>query len=52
MLSLIKKKVANLSMADIEEIAKAKMPDLNATNLQSAVKSILGTAKSMGITVQ
>ena len=47
-----KKKVASLTMADIEEIATMKMPDLNATSLPSAVKSILGTAKSMGISVQ
>ncbi len=35
-----------------EEIAKRKMPDLNTTNLESAVKTIEGTAKSMGLTIE
>ena len=39
-------------MAQIEEIAKVKLPDLNAMNLESAVKSIAGTARSMGIEVK
>ncbi len=45
-------KVGSLSMAQIEEIAKLKMPDLNATSLESAVKSISGTARSMGIEIK
>ena len=45
-------KVGSLSMAQVEEIAKVKLPDLNATTLESAVKSIAGTARSMGIDVK
>ena len=45
-------KVGSLTMAQVEEIAKLKLPDLNAATLESAVKSIAGTARSMGITVE
>ena len=45
-------KVGSVSMAQVEEIATLKMPDLNAASLEGAVKSILGTARSMGITVE
>ena len=45
-------KVGKLSNAQAEEIAKAKMPDLNATTLESAIKIVKGTAKSMGLEVQ
>ncbi len=44
-------KVGTLSMNQVEEIAKTKMPDLNADSLASAVNTILGTARSMGIEV-
>ena len=44
-------KVGRVSMAQVEEIAKTKMPDLNADSLPSAVNIILGTARSMGIEV-
>ena len=44
-------KVGSLSMAQIEEIAKLKLPDLNAASIESAVKSIAGTARSMGIDI-
>jgi large subunit ribosomal protein L11 len=47
-----KNKVAKITKAQIEEIAKIKMPDLNATTLESAVSMIAGTARSMGITVE
>ncbi len=47
-----KEKVAKLSLAKIEEIAKRKMSDLNANDLESAVKIVKGTAKSMGIEVE
>ena len=40
-----------VSMGQVEEIAKTKMPDLNADSLESAVQIILGTARSMGIEV-
>ena len=44
-------KVGEVSMNQVEEIAKTKMPDLNADSLASAVNTILGTARSMGIEV-
>jgi large subunit ribosomal protein L11 len=45
-------KVAKVSKAQVEEIAKLKMPDLNARDLQAAVATIAGTARSMGIEVE
>ena len=47
-----KKKVATITRAQAEEIAKIKMPDLNAANLESATEMIKGTARSMGIVVE
>ena len=47
-----KEKVAKITKAQIQEIAKVKMPDLNAASLESAVSMIAGTARSMGITVE
>jgi len=44
-------KVASVTRAQVEEIAKMKMPDLNAASLEAAVKMIAGTARSMGIEV-
>ena len=46
-----REKVGMVSMGLVEEIAKTKMPDLNADSLESAVQIILGTARSMGIEV-
>ena len=46
-----KTKVASITQAQLEEIAKTKMNDLNATSLEAAVEMIKGTAKSMGVTV-
>lgn len=46
-----KNKVATISRAKVTEIAKEKMPDLNATTLEAAESMIIGTAKNMGITV-
>ncbi|MBN1594179.1 MAG: 50S ribosomal protein L11 [Candidatus Coatesbacteria bacterium] len=46
-----KKKVAKLTRAQLEELAKQKMPDLNAVDVDGAVKILAGTAKSMGIEV-
>jgi len=40
-----------VTMIQVEDIAKTKMPDLNAESLDSAVKIILGTARSMGVEV-
>ena len=45
------KKVATLQRAQLEEIAKVKEPDLTAGSLEAAVRSIAGTARSMGIEV-
>lgn len=45
-------KVGSLTMAQVEEIAKVKLPDLNAASVEAAVKSIAGTARSMGIDVK
>ncbi len=47
-----KNKVATLTKAQVEEIAKIKMPDLNANTLESAISMIAGTARSMGIKVE
>ena len=46
-----KEKVGTISKAKIEEIAKLKMVDLNTSNLAAAMRTIEGTAKSMGLTV-
>ena len=45
-------KVATIKRAQVEEIAKKKMPDLNAASLESAMSMVAGTARSMGITVE
>ena len=45
-------KVGSLTMSQIEEIAKLKMPDLNAASLEAAKSMIRGTARSMGVTVE
>jgi len=47
-----KVKVAKVTKAQVIEIAKLKMPDLNTTKIESAVKMIEGTARNMGITVE
>lgn len=47
-----KTKVATLSLEQVQDIAKLKMPDLNAANLESATEMIKGTARSMGIVVK
>ena len=47
-----KTKVGKLTKAQVEEIAKIKLPDLNCTSLESAMSMIKGTARSMGITVE
>jgi large subunit ribosomal protein L11 len=45
-------KVGTVTRAQLEEIAKTKMPDLNAADLDAAVKSIAGSARSMGLIVE
>ncbi|MHB0867191.1 MAG: 50S ribosomal protein L11 [Thermoleophilia bacterium] len=47
-----KVKVAKVSSAKVREIAELKMPDLNANDVEAAMKIIAGTARSMGIEVQ
>jgi large subunit ribosomal protein L11 len=44
-------KVATLTMNQVEEIAKTKMPDLNTESLEAAIQIILGTARSMGVEI-
>jgi len=47
-----KDKVGKVTMAQIQEIAKLKMPDLNCTELESAVNQVIGTSKSMGLEIK
>ena len=47
-----KSKVGKLSKSQVQEIAEIKMPDLNAGDLDSAMKMVEGTARSMGITIE
>jgi large subunit ribosomal protein L11 len=44
-------KVGKVTWAQVEEIAKDKMPDLNCFTLESAMSMVAGTARSMGLTV-
>jgi large subunit ribosomal protein L11 len=46
-----KNKVGTVTKKQVEEIAKTKMPDLNAASLDAAIKTVEGTARSMGIEV-
>ena len=46
-----KDKVGKVTLRQVEDIAKQKMPDLNAASIDAAVKSVRGTARSMGIEV-
>ena len=48
----IKNKVAKISKAQIKEIAELKMPDLNASSVESAMSMIEGTCRSMGVVVE
>ena len=47
-----KDKVGKLTMAQVEKIAKIKLPDLNAGSLEAAISMIKGTARSMGVEVE
>ena len=47
-----KEKVASPTAAQVEEIAKTKMPDLNAASLEAAWSMVRGTCRSMGVTVE
>jgi len=46
-----KKKVAKVSRDKVREIAESKMPDLNAANVEAAMRMVEGTARSMGIDI-
>ncbi len=46
-----KDKVGKVTRAQVEEIAKTKLPDLNCGTLEAAVRTVMGTARSMGIEV-
>src|SRR6266571_2265778 len=46
-----KNKVGKVTMKQVEEIAKQKLPDLNAADIKAAVQTVLGTARSMGVEV-
>ena len=47
-----KKKIGSLTSSQVEEIAQRKMNDLNANDLEAAKKTVEGTARSMGITIE
>ncbi|MHB0970041.1 MAG: 50S ribosomal protein L11 [Thermoanaerobaculia bacterium] len=47
-----KMKVGKVKRSQVEEIAKTKMPDLNAASLEAAIRTVEGTARSMGIEVE
>ena len=47
-----KTKVGKLTQAQVEKIAKIKLPDLNTTSLEAAMSMVKGTARSMGVTVE
>jgi large subunit ribosomal protein L11 len=44
-------KVGKVTKKQVEDIAKTKLPDLNTTNMESAIRTVLGTARNMGIEV-
>ena len=48
----LRDKIATLSKEKVEEIAKTKMPDINANDLEAAKKIVAGTARSMGVEVE
>lgn len=50
--NLTRRRLLTLTRAQAEEIAKTKMPDLNAANLESATEMIKGTARSMGTVIE
>jgi large subunit ribosomal protein L11 len=47
-----KKKVGSITRAQLEDIAKTKMPDLNANDIEAAMRIVEGTARNMGITIK
>ena len=47
-----KVKVGKITTAQVREIAETKMPDLNANDIEAAMKTVAGTARSMGVTIE
>ena len=47
-----KDKIGSIKMSQLREVAKAKMPDLNTTDLEAATRMMAGTAKNMGLTIE
>jgi large subunit ribosomal protein L11 len=47
-----REKVAKLSKEDLKKIAEIKMPDLNAADLEAAMRMVAGTARSMGVVIE
>lgn len=47
-----REKVGSITRAKLEEVARTKMPDLNTTDLAQAMKTIEGTARNMGLTIE
>jgi large subunit ribosomal protein L11 len=47
-----KKKVGKISKAQLQEIAQTKMPDLNANDIEAAMRIVAGTARNMGVTIE
>ncbi|HUP66435.1 MAG TPA: 50S ribosomal protein L11 [Thermoanaerobaculia bacterium] len=47
-----RQKIGSVKRAQVEEIAKTKMPDLNAASLESAIRTVEGTARSMGLEIE
>ena len=47
-----KNKVGKVTKKQVEEIAKTKLPDLNTTKLESAIRTVMGTARNMGLEVE
>ena len=48
----LKEKVGKITRAQLEEIAKTKLKDMNAANIDAAIRTLAGSARSMGITVE
>ncbi|MFM8394576.1 MAG: hypothetical protein ACKOB4_11705 [Acidobacteriota bacterium] len=46
-----REKIGTISRSQIEEIARLKLPDLNTSNIDSAIRTIEGTAKSLGLEI-
>jgi len=47
-----RQKVGKVTLAQVREIAQVKLPDLNTTDIEAAIRMVAGTARSMGLTVE